>query len=179
MLAEPQRLGSYLLLEHLGRGGMADVFLARREGAAGFERTVVVKRLLSAYLADPHFIEMFINEAKVAARLMHPNIVQVYELGELEGEFFIAMEYVHGKDLLRMLGSVQSASPAEPWLMAQVAAFVAREVCRGLAHAHDQEHGGRAMPIVHRDVSPQNVVIAYDGHVKLVDFGIAKAMDTK
>jgi serine/threonine protein kinase len=175
----PQRFGVYTLTARLGRGGQAEVFRARREGAAGFERTVVIKKIIGGHDADPRFIEMFINEAKIAARLTHPNIVQVYELGEHEGEFFIAMEYVKGKDLLRVMRMLAQQSPNDPAMPPLHAAHVAREVCRGLAHAHEhQDESGAPRPIIHRDISPQNIMLSYDGQVKLVDFGIAKALDT-
>jgi serine/threonine-protein kinase len=175
----PQRFGPYTLTARLGRGGMAEVFRARREGAAGFERTVVIKKIIGGHNEDPQFVEMFINEAKIAARLTHPNIVQVYELGEESGELFIAMEYVRGKDLLRLLRALTQCSSEAPWLPELQAAHVAREVCRGLMHAHERtDESGTATPIVHRDVSPQNIMLSYDGQVKLVDFGIAKALDT-
>jgi serine/threonine protein kinase len=175
----PHRFGQYTLTARLGRGGMADVYRARREGAAGFERTVVVKKILSSHNEDPQFVDMFINEAKIASRLTHPNIVQVYELGEQDGEFFIVMEYVKGKDLLRLLRMLAQANPDAPAVPPWVAAYVARETARGLGHAHDHtDEGGAPKPIVHRDVSPQNIMLSYDGQVKLVDFGIAKALDT-
>jgi eukaryotic-like serine/threonine-protein kinase len=174
-----QRFGQYTLTARLGRGGMADVFRARREGAAGFERTVVVKKILGGHTEDPAFVEMFINEAKIAARLTHPNIVQVHELGEENGEFYIVMEYVRGRDLLRLLRALAEQSPEQPAVPPLVAAYIAREVCRGLGHAHElTDEQGTARPIVHRDISPQNIMLSYDGHVKLVDFGIAKALDT-
>jgi serine/threonine protein kinase len=172
---EPRRFGGYLLQSRLGRGGMAEVFLAQREGAAGFARTVVVKRILGSHQEDPSFVDMFINEAKIAAELTHPNIVQVYELGQVDGEFFIAMEYVRGHDLLRVLQRLAQARPSA--LPPAAAAFIARETCRALQHAHDHvDLEGRPQPIIHRDVSPQNIMISYDGQVKLVDFGIAKAL---
>jgi serine/threonine protein kinase len=172
-----QRFGNYVLTAHLGRGGMADVFRAQRTGVAGFERTVVIKRILKPYGEDPAFVEMFVNEAKIAAQLTHPNIAQVYELGEVDGEYFMALEYVRGKDLLHLLRFLAKTTPDRRSLPPDVAAYVAREVLRGLqaAHDHTDEHGA-PHPIVHRDVSPQNIMLAYDGQVKLVDFGIAKAM---
>ncbi|MCS6912563.1 MAG: serine/threonine-protein kinase [Myxococcales bacterium] len=171
----PERFGQYLLVSHLGRGGMADVYKARVEGVAGFARYVVIKRILKIHTADPHFVEMFINEAKIAARLSHPNIVQVYELGEVDGELFMALEYVRGQDLLRIMRS--SAAHGEPAPPPPVAAFILREVARALAHAHEHlDETGAPRPIIHRDVSPQNVMISFDGQVKLVDFGIAKAI---
>ncbi|MCU1281022.1 MAG: serine/threonine protein kinase [bacterium] len=175
----PLRFGQYTLTARLGRGGMADVYRARREGAAGFERTVVVKKILGSHNEDPQFVDMFINEAKIAARLTHPNIVQVYELGEQDGEFFIVMEYVKGKDLLRLLRTLAQSQPDAPAVPPLVAAYIARETARGLGHAHEHtDESGTPKPIVHRDVSPQNIMLSYDGQVKLVDFGIAKALDT-
>ena len=169
----PQRFGDYYLTGHLGRGGMADVYLARYMGAAGFQRTVVIKRVLN--VADPESIRMFINEAKVAAELTHPNIVQLYELGERAGEFFIAMEYVRGAELGKLMNALAARRQVIP---RGVAALIAREVCRGLAYAHAHTDSfGTPRPIIHRDVSPGNVVISYDGQVKLVDFGIAKALE--
>ncbi|HWE31283.1 MAG TPA: serine/threonine-protein kinase [Polyangia bacterium] len=175
----PHRFGQYTLTARLGRGGMADVYRARREGAAGFERTVVVKKILSSHNEDPQFVDMFINEAKIAARLTHPNIVQVYELGEQDSEFYIVMEYVKGKDLLRLLRTLAQNKPESPAVPPLVAAYIARETARGLGHAHEHtDENGAQKPIVHRDVSPQNIMLSYDGQVKLVDFGIAKALDT-
>jgi serine/threonine protein kinase len=175
----PHRFGQYTLTARLGRGGMADVFRARREGAAGFERTVVVKKILGAHNEDPQFVEMFINEAKISSQLTHPNIVQVYELGEEGTEFFIVMEYVKGKDLLRLLRALAQNKPESPGVPPLVAAYIAREAMRGLAHAHEHsDENGAPRPIVHRDVSPQNIMLSYDGQVKIVDFGIAKALDT-
>src|SRR5262249_1894538 len=142
---------------------------------AGFERTVVLKRILKQHNDDPQFVEMFINEAKIAARLTHPNIVQVFELGEVNREFFIAMEFVKGTDLLRILRAIalvrNEATPMQP----HAAAYIAREICRALAHAHGNVEDQAARPIIHRDISPQNIMVSYDGQVKLVDFGIAKA----
>lgn len=169
----PSRLGSYVLLRRLGRGGMAEVFFAARTGAAGFQRPVVVKRMLDAIRADPAFVRMFVNEAKVAARLSHPNIVQVYELADADGELFIAMEFIHGKNLGNVIDAhlKQHHSPLPP----EAAVFIAREICRGLVHAHKHTLAdGTPTPIVHRDVSPHNVMIGFDGAVKVVDFGIAK-----
>jgi serine/threonine-protein kinase len=176
---EPRRFGAYTLQARLGRGGMAEVFRAQREGAAGFARTVVVKRILGTHNEDPSFVDMFINEAKIASQLTHPNIVQVHELGQVDGEFFIVMEYVKGKDLLRILRELAHAKPQNSAIPPEVAAYIARETCRGLSHAHDhKDEEGNPKPIIHRDVSPQNIMISYDGQVKLVDFGIAKAMNT-
>jgi len=171
---QSQRFGDYYLTAHLGRGGMADVYRARYVGAAGFQRTVVVKRILNAHNGDRESIRMFINEAKLAAELTHPNIAQIYDLGELDGELFIAMEYVRGKDLRHLLNVMASRHTAIP---PAAAAYIAREICRALAHAHAHtDPDGTTSPIIHRDISPSNVVLSYDGQVKLVDFGIAKAL---
>ncbi len=167
------RFGNYLLVSQLGRGGMAEVYKARLAGVQGFQKTVCVKRILHRHGEDKHFIDMFVNEAKISARLSHPNIVQVYELGEVDGEVFMAMEFVNGRDLLRVMRAVATDGPPPP----PVAAYIAREMCRALACAHDYvSENGQRQPIIHRDVSPQNVMVSYDGIVKLVDFGIAKAL---
>ena len=172
-----QRFGSYQLVAQLGRGGMADVYRAVHTGAAGFERVVVVKKILGPYDSNPAFVSMFINEAKIAAQLTHPNIVQVYELGEVNGEYFMAMEYVKGLDLVHALHWLGKQAPGARTFPPAAAAFVARELCRGLACAHEYvDPAGIAQPIIHRDVSPQNVMLTWDAQVKLLDFGIAKAM---
>ena len=171
---QSSRFGDYYLTAHMGRGGMADIYRARYVGAAGFQRTVVIKRILNAHNDDHESVRMFINEAKLAAELTHPNIAQIYELGEIDGEFFIAMEYVRGKDLREVLSLMASRKASIP---PAVAACIARDICRALARAHAHTgDDGEPRPIIHRDVSPSNVVISYDGQVKLVDFGIAKAL---
>ncbi len=172
-MSTPSRLGSYVLLERLGRGGMAEVFFAAHTGAAGFQRPVVVKRMHDWLREDPGFVRMFVNEAKVAARLTHPNIVQIYDLGQADGELYIAMEFIHGRNLadLSRAHVERLGSPLPPELVA----YVAREVAAGLCHAHRHRLAdGTPTPIVHRDVSPHNIMVGYDGTVKLVDFGIAK-----
>ncbi len=174
---EPRRFGAYTLEARLGHGGMAEVFRATREGVAGFAHTCVVKRILSHHNEDPSFVDMFINEAKIASKLTHPNIVQVYELGQVDGEFFIAMEYVKGRDLLRVLRELAQSRANDPTIPPALSAYIARETARALQHAHDHtDERGQARPIIHRDVSPQNIMLSYDGVVKLVDFGIAKAL---
>jgi serine/threonine protein kinase len=173
-LPQPIEFGKYTLFERLGRGGMADVYKGRIKGPAGFERIFVVKRILPHLSDDPAFIRMFVNEAKLSARLNHPNIVQIFELGSVEGEYFIAMEYVHGQDLSATIRALwKSATPPVPALVS----YVGREVCMALAYAHrlTDEHG-RPLGMIHRDVSPSNVMLSYDGAVKLLDFGIAKVM---
>ena len=169
-----RRLGKYHLVEKLGQGGMAEVWKAKMRGPAGFERTLVVKRILRHLLEeDPQMVEMFLSEARLSARLNHSNIVQVYELGEVEGEYFIAMEYVRGRDLVALLRELAPTGQVPPG----VGAYIGREVCRALAYAHAlSDDSGAPLRLIHRDVSPSNVMLGYDGSVKLLDFGIAKAL---
>jgi len=163
--------GSYLLIKRVARGGMAEVFLARQQGVEGFEREVALKRILPHLVESKEFVDMFVEEARVAARLRHPNIAHIYDFGKVEDSPFIAMEFVEGVDGAKLLDEAsRSAIPVEH------AARIAADVCAGLHHAHALKGpDGRPLGLVHRDVSPQNVLIGFDGQVKLVDFGIAKA----
>jgi serine/threonine protein kinase len=168
-----QPFGKYQLIERLGRGGMAEVWKARIQGPAGFSRTLVVKRILPHLVEDPHFVQMFVSEARLSARLNHANIVQVFELGDVDGEYFLAMEYVRGRDLVNVVRAQLLRGLPPPGL----GAFVVREVCRALAYAHQlTDERGQPLRLIHRDVSPSNVMIGFDGAVKLLDFGIAKAL---
>lgn len=153
---------------------MADVFKGRVQGPAGFERVFVVKRILPHLSDDPQFNKMFVEEAKLSARLNHPNIVQVFELGSVDGEYFISMEYVRGRDLAETMRTLWARiGPPRPELVA----YVGREMCRALAYAHDLVgDDGQPIGMIHRDVSPSNVMLSYEGAVKLLDFGIAKAL---
>jgi serine/threonine protein kinase len=167
------RLGRYVLLKHLASGGMADVFLGRSDGIEGFERHVVIKRIRPALAGDQRFIRMFLDEARVAATLHHQHIVQVYDIGEADGEYFIAMEYVHGEDVRKLLANAGRRRTHMPlgYAMAIVSAAAA-----ALHHAHEQRGSDRRpLDIVHRDVSPSNIVVGYDGGIKLLDFGIVSA----
>lgn len=169
------RFGRYELLEKIGEGGMAALWRARVKGPGGFARTIAVKRILPHLATDPAFIAMFLSEARLSAQLAHANVVQVFECGEVDGEYFLAMEYIDGINLAR---AVQLHASAKRMLDPAVAAYVAREACRALAHVHalvDEE--GRALGLVHRDVTPSNVMLGRDGAIKLLDFGIAKALD--
>jgi serine/threonine protein kinase len=173
-LTEPIQFGKYSLFELIGRGGMAEVYKGRIQGPAGFERTFVVKRILPHLSDDPSFIKMFVEEAKLSARLAHPNIVHIFELGAVDGEYFISMEYIKGHDLSETMRAIwKTMGPPRPELVA----YIGREACRGLAYAHGltDEHG-RLLGMIHRDVSPSNVMLSYEGAVKLLDFGIAKAL---
>jgi serine/threonine protein kinase len=174
LLPEPIQFGKYTLFERIGRGGMADVYKGRISGPAGFERVFVIKRILPHLSDDATFIRMFVEEAKMSARLNHPNIVQIFELGAVDGEYFISMEYVRGRDLAEtMRGMWKTLGPPRPELVA----YVGREACRALAYAHSlTDETGKPLGMIHRDVSPSNIMLSYEGAVKLLDFGIAKAL---
>ncbi|MDP9001563.1 MAG: protein kinase, partial [Myxococcota bacterium] len=175
--------GRYRLLGRLGQGGMAEVFKAKSYGVEGFEKILVIKRILPELSRSQDFIDMFIHEAKLAVRLSHANIVQVFDLGkapigdpvgpEQPDAYYIAMEYVHGLDLASVLARGRRNQIALPIAMS---AYVASEVAKGLDHAHRRrDEQMRPLGIVHRDVSPQNVLLSFEGEVKVTDFGIAKA----
>ncbi|HEY5923968.1 MAG TPA: protein kinase [Kofleriaceae bacterium] len=157
----------------LARGGMAEVFLARMSGVGGFAKLLVIKRILPHLNDDPEFHEMFLNEGRVAARLNHSNLCQVYELGEVDSEVFLAMEYLEGlpwSDLVRLL-------PRGRGVELRVTATVLGQICEGLRYAHEfTDVDGTPMPIVHRDVSPQNLFITTEGVCKLLDFGVSKVL---
>ena len=165
--------GRYKLLGRIGEGGMAEVFRALMTGPEGFERELVLKRILPRLSETGDFKTMFIREAKISALLLHPNIVQIYEFGEAEGAYFIAMENVQGVTLREALTTLRREQRAMPYL---VAADIARQICIGLDYAHTL-HGpdGKALEIVHQDISPTNIMLAYTGTVKILDFGIARA----
>jgi len=179
-----ETFGRYTLLEKIGQGGMAEVFRAKSYGVEGFEKVLVIKRILPKLASEPKFVEMFVREAKLAVRLSHANVVQVFDLGRVQDSLFIAMEYVHGLDLATLLQWVRrrgsaSNDPTARALPVSVAAYVAAEVAKGLDHAHRRrDEQLRPLGIVHRDVSPQNVLLSFEGEVKVTDFGIAKARDT-
>lgn len=168
--------GQYELLRKVGTGGMGELFLARSEGLAGFQKLIVIKRLLphlSQGRAGEHFVNMFLDEARLAARLNHPNVVQIYDLGQIDGLYYLAMEYVDGVDLRRYLRRGQEEAQALPL---QHAVKIASFLCEALHYAHElRDESGQALNLVHRDVSPHNVLVSFDGAVKLTDFGIAKA----
>ena len=169
----PVVYGKYQLLDLLARGGMAEVFKAKSHGVEGFEKILVIKRILPELSRNPQFVEMFINEAKIAVTLSHANIVQVFDLGRADETYFIAMEYVAGYDLATIL---RRAHKYKLPLSQELAVFVVSELAKGLDYAHRRRDANlRPLHIVHRDVSPQNVLISFEGEVKLTDFGIAKA----
>lgn len=171
----PLRLGPYELLRRIATGGMAEVYLARRGGPHGFQKFVAVKRILPQYARDPDFVAMFIDEARVCARLGHPNIVQVFDFGEQDGELYMAMEYVDGTTGARLIRG--SAAKGED-ISLDVCLHTALSVLRALDYAHAaRDDAGRPLSLVHRDVSPGNVLIDRSGAVKLTDFGIARAAE--
>jgi len=167
------KLGRYEVLKHLAHGGMADVLLARSTGLGGFERHFVIKRIREELAQDPKFVDMFVAEARLAGALHHHNIVQVQDIGQEAGRYYFAMEYVHGEDLRALLGQLHERNEQMP---VQHIVTIAASVAAALHHAHEQIGPDRTpLNIVHRDVTPANILIAYDGNVKVVDFGIAKA----
>ena len=167
------RIRDYEIIARLKAGGMATLFLARRVGAAGFSRHVAIKVVHPHLAEDQGFIRMFIDEALLSARIQHPNVVHVEELGEDHGTYFLAMEYVHGSALSTLLGSL---AKLERRLAPDLAVWIAMRLADGLHAAHElRGDAGEPLGVVHRDVSPQNVILSMTGHVKLIDFGIAKA----
>lgn len=170
---QTQRLKNYTLVEHLAVGGMGDVWLARQDGPAGFSRPVVIKRILPSLSSDPQFIALFLNEARLAARLTHPNVVQLIELAEEAGQWFMAMEYVQGQTL-RGLQRIAQAKGER--LSPMCVAAVASQSLLGLHSAHQlKDETGTLLRLVHRDVSPDNLMVSFEGIAKVLDFGIAKA----
>ncbi len=169
----PQLFGKFYLLQKVAAGGMAEIFRAKAAGAGGFEKELAVKRILPNLSADQQFVKMLINEAKLTVALTHPTIAQIYELGEIEGVYFLSMEYVEGSTLHDVLWTTQRLQ--RPFTIEQ-SIYVALEVLRGLDYAHRRTDGaGNPLGIVHCDVSPDNVMVTWDGGVKLLDFGIARA----
>jgi serine/threonine-protein kinase len=167
------RLGRYRLLRLLATGGMGEVYLARQEGPAGFAKPVVIKRILPSLAREQVFIDMFVNEARLAALLQHPNVVQIFELGEDAGSYFIAMELIHGHTLRAMFQKLRAVDRAFP--PGQLARICSQALL-GLHYAHTlADEAGAPLGIIHRDLSPDNVMVGFDGAVKVLDFGIAKA----
>src|SRR5262245_16678974 len=170
-----EQFGKYTLIKKIGTGGMAEVFLARTTVAQGLNKTLVIKKIHTAYARSRQFVAMFVDEAKIALGLNHPNIIQVFDFGAVGDTFFLAMEYVEGLDLLRLL---QEAAKARLRLPYGLSAYIVQQLAKGLDYAHRKtDEFGQPLAIVHRDISPQNVLLSWDGGVKIVDFGIARARD--
>lgn len=166
-----ETFGRYRLLGLLGQGGMGRLYIAERRGVQGFVKIVALKRILPHLADSAQLRDMFLNEARIAARLEHPNIVATYELGEVDGKYFISMEYLPGEDLSAVIGRCQGGQT----IPIEIAATLAQQVAKGLHYAHDARDGqGRLLGLVHRDVSPRNIFVTYHGGVKLLDFGMVR-----
>src|SRR5579872_4867220 len=169
----PRTFGRYALFDFIGKGGMAEIYLARQKTELGATRRCVVKQILPEFARDPAFSDMLVHEAKLAARLSHANVVQVFDLGREDERLFIAMEYVEGFDLNDLLRRCSRAKVPMPF---ELAVHVMREALKGLDYAHRRtDDEGRPLGIVHRDVSPSNLLVSFEGEVKVCDFGIAHA----
>lgn len=172
----PARFGRYVLLSHLGRGGMADIYRGVALGAGGFAKAVVVKRVLPEAILQESAVKMFIEEARLSALLQHMNIAQIFDFGEQRGEYFIAMEFIHGRDLHDMMRRMTARGQGIP---VHIACFIAMEVLKGLDYAHRaRAASGEPLHLVHRDVNPTNIIISFEGEVKLLDFGVALVGNT-
>jgi len=170
----PRQFGKYTLLRRLAAGGMAEIFLALHRSVAGFEKLIVIKRILPSMNHDQAFIEMLLHEARVAATMSHPNIVQTFDVGQVDGTYFIAMEHIHGEDIRSIVRGMRKKGLSEFPLEHAVA--IGLGTCAGLAYAHEKRDlEGNLLNIVHRDISPQNIVVTFSGDVKIVDFGVAKS----
>jgi serine/threonine protein kinase len=167
------RLGKYEIVRRLAAGGMAEIFLARVSGLSGFQKMVVIKRILPQLATKSDFVEMFLDEARIAATLQHPNVVQMYDVGVVDGNYFIAMEYLHGEDVRSIMKTLYKQ---EERLPVEQALNIIIGLASGLHYAHEKRgFDGKPLDIIHRDVTPQNIIVTYEGGVKLLDFGIAKA----
>src|SRR5580704_1579219 len=169
----PKKVGRYEVISHLATGGMAQIYLARQSGLGAFERHVVLKTILRERATDERFVTMFLDEAKLAATLNHQNVAQVYEVDQADGAYFMAMEYVHGENARAIL----EATLRRGWTIPlELAIMIISGAAAGLHHAHERRgKQGQPLNIVHRDISPANIMVGFDGSVKVLDFGIAKA----
>ena len=167
-----ERIGPYLIHQKVAQGGMAELFLADYVREDGFRRKVAIKRILPHLAGNSEFIKMFTREARLAALLQHPNVVQIFDYGNIENAYFIAMEYIHGKNLKEILTAYGKGLPIEH------SVFIISKICKGLDYSHSRrdDDSGQPLEIIHRDISPQNMLISYEGEVKISDFGISKAI---
>src|SRR5579859_2032228 len=175
LASRPARsIGRYVLFDEIAAGGMATVHFGRQSGAAGFSRTVAIKRLHQNLVKDPEFVAMFLDEARLVARIRHPNVVPTIDVAATEGEVFVVMEYVHGESLARLrTAMLKAARVADP----RIVAAIMSGVLHGLHSAHEaKSEQGQSLNIVHRDVSPQNILVGIEGISRVLDFGVAKAI---
>ncbi len=171
---EPEQYGKYFLHERIARGGMAELFRGKIIGAKGFEKLVAIKRILPHLADQEEFVKAFIDEARLAAFLQHSNIVQIYDFGEMGDSYYLSMEYLSGVDLKTVLRKAEEKN--SPLKLALSLFYILPQICQGLQYAHDlKDLSGEHLHIIHRDLGPQNIFITYDGAVKIIDFGIAKA----
>lgn len=171
---KPEKYGKYLLLDRIARGGMAELYRGKIVGAQGFEKIVAIKKILPHLVDQEEFVKAFIDEARLAAFLQHPNIVQIYDFGEMAETYFISMEYLAGVDLKTVLKKAKDES--KPLKLALSLFYILPQICYGLQYAHNiKDFSGEPLCIIHRDLGPQNIFITYNGEIKLIDFGIAKA----
>ncbi len=172
-----EQFAKYLLVGEIAQGGMGELFLGVQQGPEGFSKVVVVKRMVSHLTKNTDFVEMFIDEARIAARLEHPNIVKTYEFGDHEGQYYTVMEFLAGEDLRRMLNKLRM--PPHRRLSLPLAIHIVAQICNGLHFAHElTDSEGNPLDLVHRDVNPANVIVTYAGEVKIIDFGVAKVSTT-
>src|SRR5262245_36391967 len=173
-LAPGMVLGRYELLVPVAQGGMATVWAARLKGSRGFQKTVAIKTMLPNLSDDPQFEQMFLNEASLASRVHHPNVAEILDLGEQDDVLYLVMEWVEGESVSVLMRTLKRSGA---YLPLRFALRIARQACAGLHAAHEmRDDADQLLDLVHRDVSPQNVLVSYDGIVKLVDFGVAKAL---
>ncbi|MEW5847839.1 MAG: protein kinase [Myxococcota bacterium] len=174
LAAMVEHFGRYVLTDRVASGGMAEIFRGAVKGAQGFRRPLAIKRIRPEWSADEDFIRMLVDEAKIASTLHHPNVVQVTDLGVIGNQYFIAMEYVEGKHLGAVIGAATRGGTKVP---VPFALHAVRDALQGLGHAHGKkDSAGKSLGIVHRDISPQNILVGFDGSVRVADFGIAKAL---
>lgn len=172
-MSQVKTFGRYNLVRKVAQGGMAEIFLAKFQGIGGFEKKIIIKRILPRFSENQEFIKMLIHEAKIAVQLHHQNIVQIYDLGKVRNTYFISMEYIRGKDLRTVLNRLKAQGLQMPQ---ELAVFITREICKGLDYAHNiTDQHGEPLNLVHRDISPPNILLSLEGEVKIIDFGIAKA----
>ncbi|MCA9560148.1 MAG: serine/threonine protein kinase, partial [Myxococcales bacterium] len=172
-MQEGSRFGPYQILKRIAYGGMAEIHLAKTTGIGGFEKLLALKVIHPKFSEDQEFIDMLIDEAKIAVQLSHVNVGQIFDLGRIDDTYYIAMEFIDGKDLYQLLVRCSELDIDIPF---DVIAYIGLETAAGLQYAHTKsDNYGRPLDLIHRDISPQNILISYDGEVKIVDFGIAKA----